>query len=207
MPLLEALDRFNDPVEVISTVYPILRDLQFNVNKDLPSNQFLYLKRVLQYTTYSGPGYRFIGLTHEEAVNIGIYTSVEEAASQKRPNTSTMLKYFKNYKSGRYQSWAKSFEGIYEEMPKQNFDHLIHGYGNFYIFKANISGIDLAEAAGYLDSLIEYETDPDEPLPGFISKNDVERIVHDFSTSEEVIAPMPVSVEFYRVYDADELKR
>lgn len=212
VPLLEALDRFNDYEEVIRTTLPILHDLQFNVNRDIPSNQFLYLKRTLQDTDYSGPGYRFIGLTHKEAVSLGIYDSESDAKVQKRPNISTLIKYFKNYKRGHYQSWAKTRLGIELEMPKQEFSHLIRGQGNFYIFKANISGIDLSKAADYIRSIIEYDEMENEEetqitLPDFMSMDDVERIFNDFDTSEEVLAPMPASVEFYNVYDVDELKR
>ena len=203
--ILEALARFDDPVERAKMIYKILDPLGASQNKFFDSNQFLYLKRLIPESSYAGPGYRFIGLDHQDAARFGIYDNETDAYTQETPNKSQLINYFRNHQRGRYQSWAKSLNGINAEMGKQDFDDLIHGEGNFYIFTAHVSGIDLTKCAEDLLAIIKTLSSEDQKSHR-LSTERIEYIIKDHASSEEILAPMPSKVDFYGVFNADDLK-
>jgi hypothetical protein len=202
--IIEALARFEDPVESAKKLCSLLRSLGATQGMFPDSNKFLYLKKLVPNALYTGQGYRFIGLDHRHALKEGIYDKIEDAWHQKSPNLPKLLSYFREYRGGRYQSWAKSLDGINKEMGKQEFYELTNGRGNFYIFTGQISGMDLEEVATTLRDNVEKLTISDkEKRDSFYGIND---FIDDYGTSEEVLAPMPGKIDLYGVFSADDLK-
>lgn len=204
--ILEAMARFDDPLEKAKTLYKILDSLGATMNRFLDSNQFLYLKRLVPDSVYSGKGYRFIGLSHKESIKLGVYDDERSAEKQEPPDISRLISYFKSHMRGRYQSWAKSLEGINSEMSKQAFEDWTLGHGNFYLFTSQISGIDLGACASALREIVDDLEIPDVEKQRHFSSTRLDFFVKDYGSSEEVLAPMPSIVDLYGVFSVDDLK-
>jgi hypothetical protein len=206
------LDPTND-WELLSILYSILNYMSDSVGAPLSSNWYSVLKRHVPSALYSGPGFRFIGLETWQTVQVEIHNNEKEAELYFPPDVKKALRYFKNYESGRYQSWAQTIHGIESELGKQTIpDHV-------FVFKANVSnGIVLklvAEAA--LDVAMTCLAKGKGPyqIVDIFSPNGSKKLAlsvkelldslknfkGDFSSSEEIVAPMPNQVNLIGYYD------
>jgi uncharacterized protein len=203
------LESLADPTdaEKINTLYRFLFRLSSSHTIPFSRNNYYFLQRHVPNITYAGKGYRFITITHEKAVQLGIYDNEDDSIALKKPNLPKLITYFKNFRSGGLQSWARTIDGLDAEMGKQDFPDVRSEQGNFYIFQAHITGFLLESAAKEFQRLVkEFLKNPSpeitlshEELEGMSDKH-----VRDFTSSEEIVAPMPSQVNFYGVFNGDE---
>jgi hypothetical protein len=188
-----------DEIDVFAGIYEILLYLQHTIGSPISSNQFLFIKRYVERSTYSGVGYRFVNLSFRNAEQFG-YDKRLKSFKKENFDISGLYYFVKNYQSGRYQSWSPDIYGLADEWRRQ-YRWVEEGVPCVF-YSPNIYGIDLDWTVRWAHRFAlamrkkPAETYYDRYPSMSYWIHGTELLLKDFGKNREVLAPMPSTIEF-----------
>jgi hypothetical protein len=213
---LESLAYPEDDEELYNHLYSILG--RWSDFQDVQQVELSFIKRHFPSTSFSGKGYRFISIGHSTAKDEGIFPTISDAINLTNLSLTSLRRRVLDHKTkgrGRHCSWSKSIRGLMYEIHNMQSHITTERSRNLYLFSANVSGIDLGEAAFILSKLSHIVGREPDQLIGNYSDMTVDRIVGDFLNNQEVLAPMPNDInligiyankEFYKISDLQKIE-
>ena len=206
--ILEALTSPENEWEKAIILRRILHELQKPQSREIEQSHLVFLKRNVPNVIYVGLAYRLVRLNNEESVYSGIYKNVEDANAAGHINIGRLIDTITNFAPQRFQSWARTMDGIVSEFRSHLEGSRHPNLYHWYLFKAHIVGYSLEEASRCLYDLQRKlignrNFPPQEFIEGDSLSEfvfDCRNIYKDFTRVEEIVAPMPSDLNFLRVY-------
>jgi hypothetical protein len=198
---LESMANPKDDLDLFFLLHDLLQTWSEDWTCVVPA-QLLLVKRHIPSVVYTGKAYRFLFIPYIENEVYDFYRDGSVLGSC--DNMTNFRRYVLSHAKarGRLISWAKSIGGVDREIGFQGMGRKQNG--DIYLISAVISGFDLSVAAEFLEALShkiinKYGQSPFR-LRGIDPTLSPTELLDDFSSSEEILAPMTSDFRLVAVF-------